>query len=27
MGGRVWATSRPGGGSEFGFSLPIYEVA
>ena len=26
MGGRVWAHSRPGGGSEFGFSLPIYEV-
>jgi PAS domain S-box-containing protein len=27
MGGRVWAESRPEGGSEFGFSLPIYELA
>jgi signal transduction histidine kinase len=27
MGGRVWAHSRPEGGSEFGFSLPIYELA
>ena len=26
MGGRMWATSRPEGGSEFGFSLPAYEV-
>jgi PAS domain S-box-containing protein len=24
-GGRIWATSRPGGGSEFGFALPIVE--
>ena len=22
MGGRIWARPRPGGGSEFGFSLP-----
>ena len=27
MGGRVWARSRSTGGSEFGFSLPIYEVS
>jgi two-component system phosphate regulon sensor histidine kinase PhoR len=27
MGGRMWAKSRPGGGSEFGFSLPAYEIA
>jgi PAS domain S-box-containing protein len=27
MGGRMWAKRRPGGGSEFGFSLPAYEVA
>jgi PAS domain S-box-containing protein len=27
MGGRMWARSRPEGGSEFGFSLPAYEVA
>jgi PAS domain S-box-containing protein len=26
MGGRMWARGRPEGGSEFGFSLPIYEV-
>jgi PAS domain S-box-containing protein len=26
MGGRVWARARPEGGSEFGFSLPAYEV-
>ena len=26
MGGRVWARSRPEGGNEFGFSLPIYDV-
>jgi hypothetical protein len=24
MGGRIWARSRPGGGAEFGFSLPAY---
>ncbi|HEY2887053.1 MAG TPA: ATP-binding protein [Candidatus Limnocylindrales bacterium] len=24
MGGRIWATARPGGGAEFGFSLPAY---
>ncbi|NJD28864.1 MAG: PAS domain S-box protein [Chloroflexi bacterium] len=24
MGGRIWATPRPEGGSEFGFSLPAY---
>jgi signal transduction histidine kinase len=27
MGGRMWAKGRPEGGSEFGFSLPAYEVA
>ena len=27
MGGRMWARSRREGGSEFGFSLPAYEVA
>jgi len=27
MGGRMWARSRPEGGSEFGFSLPTYEVS
>ena len=27
MGGRMWAKARPEGGSEFGFSLPAYEVA
>ena len=27
MGGRMWAKARSGGGSEFGFSLPAYEVA
>ena len=26
MGGRMWARSRREGGSEFGFSLPVYEV-
>jgi two-component system sensor histidine kinase KdpD len=26
MGGRIWAAPRPGGGSEFGFSLPIAET-
>ncbi|HET7031294.1 MAG TPA: ATP-binding protein [Candidatus Limnocylindrales bacterium] len=26
MGGRMWAKPRPEGGSEFGFSLPAYEV-
>jgi two-component system phosphate regulon sensor histidine kinase PhoR len=26
MGGRIWAAPRPGGGSEFGFSLPIVET-
>ena len=25
MGGRIWARPRPGGGSEFGFSLPRCE--
>jgi len=24
MGGRIWARARPEGGSEFGFSLPVY---
>jgi len=24
MGGRIWARSRPEGGAEFGFSLPVY---
>ena len=24
MGGRIWARSLPGGGSEFGFSIPAY---
>ena len=23
MGGRIWATPRPSGGAEFGFSLPV----
>ena len=23
LGGRIWATSREGGGSEFGYSLPL----
>jgi hypothetical protein len=23
MGGRIWATPRPGGGAEFGFSLRV----
>jgi signal transduction histidine kinase len=23
MGGRIWATPRPGGGAEFGFSLQV----
>jgi PAS domain S-box-containing protein len=26
MGGRIWAAPRPGGGSEFGFSLPLAEI-
>ena len=26
MGGRIWASPRPGGGSEFGFSLPLAET-
>jgi len=26
MGGRMWAAPRDGGGSEFGFSLPILEI-
>jgi PAS domain S-box-containing protein len=26
MGGRIWATVREGGGSEFGFSLPVVEM-
>ncbi len=26
MGGRMWATPREGGGSEFGFSLPVLEI-
>ncbi len=26
LGGRMWARPRPGGGAEFGFSLPIYEA-
>jgi PAS domain S-box-containing protein len=26
MGGRMWARMRPAGGSEFGFSLPAYEI-
>ena len=25
MGGRIWATDRPSGGAEFGFTLPIVE--
>ena len=25
MGGRAWALSRPGGGAEFGFSLPVLQ--
>jgi PAS domain S-box-containing protein len=25
MGGRIWARARPEGGSEFGFSLPVFE--
>jgi hypothetical protein len=24
MGGRIWARALPEGGSEFGFSLPVY---
>ena len=27
MGGRTWAVSRPEGGAEFGFTLPIYRDA
>ena len=26
MGGRIWAAPRKGGGSEFGFSLPVLEI-
>lgn len=26
MGGRIWASARQGGGSEFGFSLPVVET-
>ncbi len=26
MGGRIWARPRPGGGSEFGFSLAPYPI-
>jgi signal transduction histidine kinase len=26
MGGRMWAAPREGGGSEFGFSLPVLEI-
>ena len=26
MGGRIWARARPGGGSEFGFWLPAYDM-
>ncbi len=26
MGGRIWATDRPGGGAVFGFSLPLFDV-
>jgi signal transduction histidine kinase len=26
MGGRIWATSRPTGGTEFGFALPLMVV-
>ncbi len=26
LGGTIWAKSRPEGGAEFGFSLPIYEA-
>ncbi|MEX2183859.1 MAG: ATP-binding protein, partial [Chloroflexota bacterium] len=27
MGGRIWATAAPGGGAEFGFTLPVYTEA
>ncbi|CAN5594307.1 hypothetical protein BH20CHL7_BH20CHL7_19160 [soil metagenome] len=27
MGGRIWATATPGGGAEFGFTLPVYTEA
>jgi PAS domain S-box-containing protein len=26
LGGTIWARERPGGGAEFGFSLPVYEA-
>ena len=27
MNGRMWAANRPGGGSEFGFEVPVFETA
>jgi signal transduction histidine kinase len=27
MDGRMWAANRPGGGSEFGFEVPIFQTA